>query len=98
MLKYFLPAILAITTVGANAQWRHQHYHRSGGYGWGWVAPTIIGGVVGYEIARSQQPVIIQQTPVVLPPDQNIIYIDGIAYRKQLMLVNGVYQEILVKL
>jgi len=39
---------------------------------WGWVAPVFIGGVVGYEIARNQppviqqQPVIVQQPPVIV--------------------------------
>lgn len=44
----------------------HSHWHPS----YGWVFPTIIGGVVGYEIARQQQPVIVQQPPVVVqqPP------------------------------
>lgn len=28
---------------------------------WNWVGPTMIGGIIGYEIARNQQTVIIQQ-------------------------------------
>ena len=60
---------LALLT-GASAFAQHHHYHghwhRSGG-GWVWVVPTIIGGVVGYEIAKSQQPVVIQQPPIVVP-------------------------------
>ena len=52
------------------AQHYHHHgYWRHGGGGhWHWVAPLIIGGVVGYEISRNQQPVIIQQTPPTAPP------------------------------
>ena len=49
----------------------HRHYHPH--QGWVWVAPTIIGGVIGYEIARSQQPVIVQQTqPVIIPQSPQI--------------------------
>lgn len=82
--------------VNAFAQYPH-HNHRHGGWGYGWVAPTIIGGVIGYEIARSQQPVIVQP-PVVMQSPQDIVYLNGVAYRKQLMMVNGMYQEVLVKI
>lgn len=45
----------------------HQHRHWHHNHGWVWVAPTIIGGVIGYEIARNQQPIIVQQQqPVVI--------------------------------
>lgn len=45
----------------------HHHWHHPS---YGWVVPTIIGGVVGYEIARQQQPVVVQQQPVIVqnPP------------------------------
>ena len=70
MNKIILLAALA-TSAPAFAQHHyygqhHGHWHRSGG-GWVWVVPTIVGGVIGYEIAKSQQPVIVQQ-PVVIPP------------------------------
>ena len=39
-------------------------YYRPHHGGWGWVAPVIVGGVIGYEIARP--PVVIQQPPVVV--------------------------------
>ena len=56
--------------------WHGGYYH--GGYGCGgcWVAPALIGGVVGYELARpetvvvEQPPVVVQQAPTVIqqPP------------------------------
>jgi len=65
-----------IFTAGL-AQAQHYHYgpryypgyHH--GYHWhpqyGWVLPTIVGGVIGYEIAKSQQPpVVVQQQPVIV--------------------------------
>jgi hypothetical protein len=61
--------MLALTGV-AQAQHYGPHRHHQG-YHWhphyGWVLPTIVGGVIGYEIARSQQPpVIVQQPPVIV--------------------------------
>jgi len=76
----------------------HQPYR--GGGGWGWVAPAVIGGAVVYGITRPapvivQQPVYIQQ-PVVVD-QQQVVYIDGVAYTKQIMIVNGVSQEVLIR-
>ena len=64
--------IVLLLTLGTSAMAQHgfRHHHHRGyypGYGYGWVAPTIIGGVIGYEIARSQPPVIVQQ-PVIVQP------------------------------
>lgn len=105
MFKYIATFILAVSAMSANAG-GHGHFHKyHSGFGWGWVAPTIIGGVVGYEIAKSQQPTIVQPT-VVQPPvvvqtqvmnDPNLVIVNGVLYRKVTMLVNGVYQDVLVK-
>jgi hypothetical protein len=67
-MKSLLVFLLSITCISANAHgYDHRHYgHYHGGYGYGWVAPTIIGGVIGYEIARQNQPVIVQQQPVIV--------------------------------
>jgi hypothetical protein len=50
-------------------------WHHGGGHyvyrpGFGWVVPSVIGGVIGYELARPVQPnvVIVQPTPVAPPP------------------------------
>ena len=74
--------------------YRHNHYH--GGGGWGWVAPALIGGAVVY--AATRPPVVVQQPPVIVQQPSDIVYIDGVAYRKQLMLVNGAYQEVLIRM
>lgn len=44
----------------------HYGHHRHNSYNW--VAPTIIGGVIGYEIARLRPmpPVIVQPAPVII--------------------------------
>jgi len=90
-------------SVSAMAQYPH-HNHRYGGYNsWGWVAPAVISGAVVYAATRpqvvvQQPPVIVQQPPVVMQQPTDIVYLDGIAYRRQLMLVNGAYQEVLIRM
>lgn len=58
----------------------HGHYEYRGN-AWVWVVPTIIGGVIGYEIAKSQpttQTVIIQQqNPTVCSPWVTTVNPDG---------------------
>ena len=44
----------------------HGHWHNRGNGNWMWLAPTVIGGVVGYEIAR-QQSVIVKPQPIIVP-------------------------------
>jgi len=103
--------ILTFMAVAANAQ-HHGYYghgccYRGGVYygGSNWIAPALIGGVIGYELSRNnapvvvQQPVIVQQPSVVVQqPPAEVVYIDGVAYKKQIMVVNGVAQEVLVRL
>lgn len=68
-MKKIILAIALLASAPAFAQWHHHHHYYYGGYRGGWVAP-VLGGVIGYEIARSQQPVVIQQQPVIVqqPP------------------------------
>ena len=71
-----LVALLFLTvSVSVMAQPGFRYYHHHGHYpgpNYGWVAPTIIGGVIGYEIARNQSPIIVQQPVIVqsapIPP------------------------------
>lgn len=66
-MKKILALVLALASASAMAQpgFRHHYHGYYPGYNYGWVAPTIIGGVIGYEIARNQPPVIVQQPVVV---------------------------------
>jgi hypothetical protein len=66
-MKKILTALALLVTAGtASAQWHHHYGYRphyyGGYYGSGWVAPAIIGGVIGYELSRPR-PVIVEQQP-----------------------------------
>ena len=64
-MKKLLLAFSLLSLIGsASAHEGFRHYgYRGGCYGCGWVAPAIIGGVIGYEIAN--RPVIVEQPPVI---------------------------------
>lgn len=68
-----LIGLSALTSVSANAHgYGHHGYwrpHPTGG--WNWVAPVIVGGVIGYELARP--PVVVQQPPVVVQQPQPVV-------------------------
>lgn len=68
----------------------HRHWHPN----YGWVVPAVIGGAVVYAATRPA-PVIVQQPTVVLQPNQ--VVIDGVVYTKQVMIINGVETEVLVR-
>ncbi len=107
MKKILLGLVLAVTAATASAQhhgWRHGHHgghhggHFKNGNNWNWVVPAIVGGAVVY--AATRPPVVVQQPQpiVVQQPPVEVVYIDGIAYKKQVMVINGQYQEVLVRL
>ena len=71
MKQLFLALSMMAVVGSANAQWHHHHGHYRGGNNW--IAPAIIGGIIGYELNRQryyeppvivQSPVIIQQQPI----------------------------------
>jgi hypothetical protein len=68
-MRRLFTILLLVASASASAQHglRYHHYGYYPGPNYGWVAPTIIGGVIGYEIARNQPPVIVQQ-PVIVQP------------------------------
>jgi len=75
MKKVLAVLLLTVASVPAMAQWHghgfRPHGYYGGYYGGGWVAPLIVGGVVGAAIANSRETVIVQpQPPVVVqnPP------------------------------
>jgi hypothetical protein len=63
MKKFLVASLIGLTVLGAQAHGYEHHGYR-GGYGWGWVAPAVIGGAVVY--AATRPPVVVQQPPVVV--------------------------------
>jgi hypothetical protein len=72
---FALSLLVLVGTASAHEGFRGYRggYYHGGCYGCGWVAPALIGGVIGYELNRPryyeppvvvQQPVIVQQQPV----------------------------------
>ena len=78
-------AIALLTLVATTASAQHRCCYRQGHS----FVPFVLGAVVGGVIVESQRPVIVA--------DPSIVYIDGLMYHKELMFVNGSYQEVLVR-
>jgi hypothetical protein len=78
-----------VAPVQAHEGFRHYGYH--GGYRNDWIAPVLIGGVIGYELSRPRPvyvepaPVIVQQPPVVYTP-QPIVQNAPMGYHWQEMI------------
>lgn len=69
-MKRLLLILALVTSTAAFAQ-HHGHWARHGN-GWGWVAPVVVGGVIGYELAQPRPSVIVtQQAPVIIQQTQN---------------------------
>jgi hypothetical protein len=96
MKKILVTFILAAAAVPALAQHYHGGYRHHGHpvyYGGGnWVAPLIIGGVVGAAIANrpvQAETVIVQRQPVIVQQQENctpwkeIQTLDGKIYRER---------------
>jgi hypothetical protein len=74
-MKKFL-TVLALATIASSAMAGPYHHHHHGGYRGGWVAPALIGGVIGYGLSRpyydpvyvQPAPVVVQQPPVYVQP------------------------------
>ena len=76
-MKKLIALILLAGSLSAQSQPGFRHHHHHGyysGYNYGWVAPTIIGGVIGYEIARNYPPVVVQQPVIVQQAPATVYY------------------------
>ena len=96
MKKIVLTSLLALAFIGsaeAHGPNRygsyHGYYHGCYGCGGGWVAPALIGGVIGYELARP--PVVVEQPiyanpPVYIEPTTNYVQQPPVGYHWQQMI------------
>ena len=66
LLSILMLSVGLASCFPAMAQHHGHHGYYRGGYGWGWVAPAVIGGAVVYAATRPS--VVVQQQP-------NVVYI-----------------------
>jgi len=71
--------VLVLITLSASAMAQHgfRHHHHHGYHSvpnYSWVAPTFIGGIIGYEIARNYPPVVVQQPVIVQQVPATVYY------------------------
>jgi len=84
---------IGLTATSVSAQHRHHgyHYHVPRYHvpppQVNWVLPALLTGTVVYLATKPQQTIVANQ----------VVVIDGINYTRQIMLVNGVETEVLVK-
>ena len=74
-MKKLLAVLLLTVSASAMAQHHHGHHghwRHGGGNNWVWVAPALIGGIIGYEVSRNQPPVV-QQAPVIIQNPQVVL-------------------------
>lgn len=71
-MKQLLALVLLSASVSVMAHGYNRHYYHNGwGYHNNWLAPALVGGVIGYELARPPvytQPVIVNPPVVVQQP------------------------------
>ena len=106
MKKILAGVVLVLAAIPAMAQHHgHRgHWYRGHGGHWQW-APWVGGAIAGaviYDIYNrpvvvQQPPVVVQQPPVIIQSQSPVIWIDGVAYTKQIMIINGVQQEVLIR-
>jgi hypothetical protein len=89
MKKLVLALTLLSGFVSAEACcYRGYYHHGYYGGGVGWVAPAVVGGVIGYELARPIS-VVIEQPPVVYvqpQPQQPVLQSPPVGYHWQQMI------------
>jgi len=67
-MKKTILALSLLAIVGtASAHEDFRGYYHGGCYGCGWVAPALIGGVIGYELTRP--------TTVYVEPQPSVVYV-----------------------
>ena len=87
MKKLLLALSLMSVFQVASAQWHHHGgYYRGGCYGCGWVAPLVIGGVVGAELASRPSTVYVEPQPVIVQQPQTVVQAPPVGYHWQEMI------------
>jgi hypothetical protein len=102
-MKKILSLVLLTFAMSASADaccYRGGYYHH--GYSGGWVAPALIGGVIGYEMAQPRT-VVVEQPPVVYAQPPMVVQQPGYApppvgyhYQQMVNPQTNQYQLVLV--
>ena len=69
ILSILACSLITFPTFAGPHHYNQRHGHHHWHHNHGWIAPAIIGGVIGYTIARPyivEQPIIVQQKPTVI--------------------------------
>jgi len=78
-MKKIVLALSLLAVIGTASAHEGFHYRGGccyrGGYGLGWVAPAVVGGVIGYELSRPST-VIVEQQPVYVTPQPSVVYVN----------------------
>jgi hypothetical protein len=102
MKKLTLVLLLTLSFTAMADACCYRGYNHGGYYhGGGWVAPALIGGVIGYELSRPPlvvgQPVIVQQPQVVVQPQVQLTPPPiGYHYQQMINPQTNQYQLVLV--
>lgn len=102
MKKLLLALSLIVVSSAASAQWHHHGGYccYRGGYNpGGWVAPAIIGGVIGYELSRPPvytAPVIVEQPSIIVQQPTTVIQQPPAGYHWQEMIDPATNQKKIV--
>ena len=72
-MKKFIFALLMLSGTVGMAQPGFRYHHHGYYPGYGWVAPVVIGGVIGYEIAQPRPPVVVTQQPPIIIQQPQVI-------------------------
>ena len=88
-MKKIVFALSLLALVGS-ASAHEGFYHRGGccyrgGYGLGWVAPAVVGGVIGYELSRPNT-VYVEPQPVIVQPPVSVVQQPPVGYHWQEMI------------
>jgi hypothetical protein len=101
LMKKVIALFLVLMSVSLAQAQAHGYYRGGwhGGYGCGgcWVAPALIGGVVGYELARPNT-VVVEQPSVVVQQPQTVVQAPPVGYHWQEMVdpQTGVHKVVAV--
>ena len=86
LLALSLLAVVGTTTAHEGFRGYRGGYYHGGCYGCGWVAPALIGGVIGYELSRPNTVYVEPQPSVVYVQPQPTVQAPPPGYHWQQMI------------